>query len=40
MKRGDWLAAMGLTLACAAALPLWLDPGLAGAALALLSVCA
>lgn len=40
MKRADWVAAVGLLLACGAALPLWLDPALAAAALALLSLCA
>ncbi|MDA7415932.1 hypothetical protein PGB34_06100 [Xenophilus arseniciresistens] len=39
MRRADWLGALGLSTACAAALPLWLDPGLAAAALALLSLC-
>lgn len=39
MKRADALTALGLALACAATLPLWLEPSLAAAALALLSLC-
>lgn len=39
MTRADWLGALGLALACAVAWPLWLDPALAAAALALLSLC-
>lgn len=39
MKRADWLGALGLTLACAAAWPLWRNPALAAAALALITLC-
>lgn len=39
MTRAEWLGALGLALAGATVLPLWLDPALAAAALALLTLC-